>query len=140
MGKFGWSYPAGCNGPPDFEGQCPVCGLGVGQCVCPVCPVCKVQGDPKCYQKHGLQVMSVFRYFRLMGRGADQDFSPRYHALAPGDSKALCGAEPGHRSPGWSSWESSEPTCLVCIRLIKIFEKATAGLSTPSLPVARTPE
>jgi hypothetical protein len=53
--RFGWSYPAGCDGPPDFEGQCPVCGLEPGSCVCPVCPVCGVQGDPECYREHGLR-------------------------------------------------------------------------------------
>lgn len=31
MGKFGWSYPPGCDGPPEpeypeFDNECPECG------------------------------------------------------------------------------------------------------------------
>ena len=35
---------------------CYVCGQDVdaGECVCPKCPLCGVQGDPRCYLVHGL--------------------------------------------------------------------------------------
>jgi hypothetical protein len=55
MGKFGWSYPPGCSGPPyDYEGPCEVCGKSVDDCTCPECPVCSDIGNPDCYEKHGL--------------------------------------------------------------------------------------
>lgn len=31
---------------------CDVCGRDAGDCICPECPVCHVQGDPACYEKH----------------------------------------------------------------------------------------
>ena len=58
---FGWSYPAGCSGPPDeYEGPCEVCGNAVDDCICPECPTCGEQGNPDCYYvgdepcQHGL--------------------------------------------------------------------------------------
>lgn len=52
---FGWSYPPGCSGPPEPDHPpCEVCGLDPNWCECPVCPVCETQGDPKCYEQHGL--------------------------------------------------------------------------------------
>lgn len=55
MGKFGWSYPPGCSGTPfDEDYPCEVCGREVGQCVCPECPVCGEQGNPDCYEQHGM--------------------------------------------------------------------------------------
>jgi hypothetical protein len=55
MGKFGWSYPPGCKGPPyDDEHPCEVCGKMPEDCICPECPECGAQGDPECYGKHGL--------------------------------------------------------------------------------------
>ncbi len=41
-------------GPDDCEGTCDVCGLEAGLCICPECPVCGVQGDPRCFKEHGL--------------------------------------------------------------------------------------
>lgn len=38
---FGGSYPAGCEGPPEGEGSCPVCGA---------------RGDPRCFEQYGLQL------------------------------------------------------------------------------------
>lgn len=51
---FGWSYPPGCNGPPDPEHPCGVCGKVIDNCICPECSECGSQGDPKCYESHGL--------------------------------------------------------------------------------------
>jgi hypothetical protein len=57
MGIFGWSYPAGCNGPPDDEiPLCGVCGLDQDSCKCPECPVCKEYGNPRCQKEHGLVI------------------------------------------------------------------------------------
>jgi hypothetical protein len=54
MSKFGLSYPAGCNGPPDdhLDPGCEVCGVSVSNCECPECPVCGEQGNPDCLGKH----------------------------------------------------------------------------------------
>lgn len=49
MGIFGWSYPAGCSGPPDDEAPCSMCGKWADDCICPECPECHTHGDPKCY-------------------------------------------------------------------------------------------
>lgn len=38
------------------EGPCDICGRGVDDCVCPVCPKCEAQGDHMCYRNHGLIV------------------------------------------------------------------------------------
>jgi hypothetical protein len=43
--------------PYDYDPPCRVCGLDpAGSCICPECPVCGAQGDPKCYgfDGHGL--------------------------------------------------------------------------------------
>lgn len=53
MSLFGWSYPPGCTGPPDEPILCEVCGLE-DDCICPECPVCGEQGNPACYDTHGL--------------------------------------------------------------------------------------
>jgi hypothetical protein len=47
MGRsiFGWSYPPGCNGPPDdFEVPCILCGYFEDKCTCKECPECKEYG------------------------------------------------------------------------------------------------
>jgi hypothetical protein len=53
---FGWDLPPGvtqrmideqCGGD---EGPCECCGNDPADCVCPECPVCGSQGDPKCYK------------------------------------------------------------------------------------------
>lgn len=55
MGKFGWSLPPGCGTlPGEEEYPCEVCGKFPEDCICPECPVCSTQGDPKCYIEHGL--------------------------------------------------------------------------------------
>jgi hypothetical protein len=50
MGKLGWSYPAGCNGPPDDEPcGCDCCGRECDSCICPACPECGEHGNSDCY-------------------------------------------------------------------------------------------
>lgn len=58
MGIFGWSYPPGCNSVPgdEPEGPCEVCGQDIDNCICPVCPMCGVYGDPHCYQEVDLGI------------------------------------------------------------------------------------
>lgn len=33
------------------EGPCIICGKSVVDCICPECPTCGSQGDPKCYRE-----------------------------------------------------------------------------------------
>ena len=52
---FGWDYPPGCSGPPDYDVPCDICGEEVDDCICPECPVCGSYGDPDCYINHGMR-------------------------------------------------------------------------------------
>jgi hypothetical protein len=57
MGIFGWSYPPGCNGPPE-DGEheyCMICGDHYDSCICPECKICNSYGDPYCYINHGMR-------------------------------------------------------------------------------------
>lgn len=52
--KFGWDLPPGVTQRQideayGQEGPCPVCCKSVDDCICPECPKCESQGDPKCY-------------------------------------------------------------------------------------------
>ena len=59
MGKFGWSYPPGCNSVPGDEPDppCAICrkviDSPVDPCTCPECPGCGEIGNPDCYGKAG---------------------------------------------------------------------------------------
>jgi hypothetical protein len=35
---------------------CAVCCMDPADCICPECPTCSAQGDPKCYAEHGLKL------------------------------------------------------------------------------------
>jgi hypothetical protein len=35
------------------DGPCGICGKAVDDCICPECPTCGGQGDPKCYRDKG---------------------------------------------------------------------------------------
>jgi len=54
---FGWSYPAGCSGPPEYyeNDLCEVCGVDPDDCECPECDMCGSIGDSDCYEKHDLE-------------------------------------------------------------------------------------
>ena len=57
MGIFGWDYPPGCHSVPGDEPDppCDICGGDPdGDCICPECPECGANGDPICYDQHGL--------------------------------------------------------------------------------------
>jgi len=48
---FGWSYPPGCSGPPEWDDTpCDCCGIRSCDCECPECSVCSEQGNPNCYK------------------------------------------------------------------------------------------
>lgn len=72
-----------------------------------------------------------YRVRSMAGRcrnGAERDHGTRFHALpvtkeVNGDKlgyKALCGAQPGRRSVGWSTWGADQPpTCPGCLRKLQ---------------------
>lgn len=56
MGTYDTRGGAAAHDPAaDYEGACEVCGHDVAGCICPECPVCGAQGDPKCHAEHGLK-------------------------------------------------------------------------------------
>lgn len=59
MSIFGWSLPPGCYTLPGemYDETCMLCGKDAGDCECPECPVCGVQGDLRCYDE-GHMVMT----------------------------------------------------------------------------------
>ena len=69
-------------GPDDFIGQCGICGLEPGDCVCPECPVCRVQGDPQCATRCADAVRELVRAARATLHGAEFSHLLRA-ALAP---------------------------------------------------------
>ena len=91
MSIFGWSYPAGCSGPPDDDDPfCAVCGgrVDLDQCVCPECPICGAVGDRYCYDFHALtrtseQIRSylVFRAFRIWEKIITENETDTYNKL-----------------------------------------------------------
>jgi hypothetical protein len=55
--QFGWSLPPGITSlPEEEEHACAICGRDAASCICPECPVCGTQGDPYCYQHHGISL------------------------------------------------------------------------------------
>jgi hypothetical protein len=61
----------------------------------------------------------------LTGRcmnGAERDHGTRAHAVPIGERKALCGAKPGRRSVGWSSYRESTVTCPRCLKKLAKME------------------
>lgn len=72
-------------------------------------------------------------FARLAGRcadGAERDSGTLWHAIEAGESVALCGAEPGRQSAGWSEHLGTEATCKRC--LSKLRRRAEAA--RPSVP------
>lgn len=55
---------------------------------------------------------------RLAGRcsdGAERDGGTLFHVVPEGSWKALCGAQPGRRSVGWSAYVRATPSCIRCV-------------------------
>jgi len=70
--------------------------------------------------------MAAPNIWRLAGRcsnGFERDGGARFHAV-PADDRgvayvALCGAKPGRRSAGWSSYPGEAVTCPRCLRKLE---------------------
>ena len=85
------------------------------------CPNCyendKAEGQPFCAEclrdnARGYQARS------LAGRcsnGMELDHGKLYHAVIA-DDRAMCGAKPGRRSVGWSSYRVDAVTCPRCLK------------------------
>lgn len=67
-----------------------------------------------------------YRILSLAGRcanGAERDHGRIYHAVKIGEYTAFCGAKPGRRSAGWSSWRPVDVvTCPRCLAKIEKME------------------
>ena len=58
-----------------------------------------------------------YRIIQLAGRcasGYEGGHGTRSHAVEMFSNKAMCGAKPGKRSVGWSSYQDKEVTCPRC--------------------------
>jgi hypothetical protein len=67
----------------------------------------------------------AYEVLRKIGRcanGAERDKGHIYHAVRKGGWTALCGAEPGRTSAGWSHWNDPEQavTCPRCKKKIAV--------------------
>ena len=85
MGIFGWSYPAGCSGPPDDEQlYCDICygsviGVTAVKCICPECDVCGEVGNPDCYASkgkvnHGLEMSIAVKEHREKALKLEEEY------------------------------------------------------------------
>lgn len=67
-----------------------------------------------------------YRITQLIGRacsGAELGHGTRNHAVPLDSYTALCGAHPGRRSAGWSSYEEDAVTCPRCLKKIEAIKK-----------------
>ena len=91
MGKFGWSYPPGAANDPyapynQTDEPCAICGKWPDDCICPECPVCGEQGNPRCYitdmeVNHGLIELEAQTKSRLKAEAQwaeDQAYREEY--------------------------------------------------------------
>jgi hypothetical protein len=63
-----------------------------------------------------------YTYLTGRGRTGSDSTGPRIHALEDGTSefgKAICGAEPGRRSNGWSEYRAPAATCPKCLKKLE---------------------
>lgn len=102
-------------------------------------PVHWVEHRPRCADCHENEVMNSgdacwrcishaaqgWEPMEMLGRlanGAELDHGRRVHAVATGKRKAMCGAEPGRRSVGWSRSSGEEVTCPRCAKKAKPYD------------------
>lgn len=89
---------------------------------CHECHEIAVDQDGKICQKCQDEHQSGYHIARLAGRcanGAERDSGTLYHAIQLGDYKAMCSAEPGRRSAGWSPYHGDNVTCPRCLRILQ---------------------
>jgi hypothetical protein len=66
----------------------------------------------------------IYTYLTGRGRTGSDSTGPLIHAVDTDDSYpnftvAVCGAEPGPRSNGWSEYRAATPTCPKCIKRLE---------------------
>jgi hypothetical protein len=66
----------------------------------------------------------IYSYLTGRGRTATDGMGVQIHAIKGGDSyphfgKALCGAQPGKRSNGWSDYRADYATCPRCLKKLE---------------------
>lgn len=88
----------------------------------PICPNCREAqidqaGDlcPNC-KREKARGYSVSALLGRLANGAERDHGIHYHAVPLGTNKALCGAKPGRRSVGWSTYFRETVTCPECLK------------------------
>lgn len=85
----GFNLPPGCS-TRMIEDQfadrpCEICHRFPDQCICPECPTCGVQGDPKCLLEHGIAAAQAERIKALeegleaIERNADRRYKDLTH-------------------------------------------------------------
>ena len=80
-----------------------------------LCPRCQAEHD------RGYRVQSLGGRCR---NGAERDHGRLFHAVPIGSYQALCGAEPGRTSVGWSDWgRDRDVTCSRCKSRLKRWRK-----------------
>jgi hypothetical protein len=75
-----------------------------------LCNVCKKE------KELGYQILSMLGRLR---NEFQRDSGTRFHAVRFDSYKAICGAEPGRRSVGWSLYHGEEVTCPRCLKKLK---------------------
>jgi hypothetical protein len=70
---FGWDLPPGCTlrhieEAMGTEEPCQCCGMDPADCICPECPHCGEQGNPKCYGQDGTAHGLIYNRDQLMGQ------------------------------------------------------------------------
>ena len=99
-------------------------------------PLYWVETRPKCAACHDYEVMNYgdhcerckahaaqgWQPMEMLGRlanGAELDHGRRVHAVPNGSRRAMCNAEPGRRSVGWTRSDSDTVTCPRCIKKLE---------------------
>lgn len=84
------------------------------------CPVCYWPLQDSLCRECGYMLDLGYHVRMKPGRcanGAELGSGTLWHAVLPDNYKAVCGTEPGRRTPGWSSWHNSkEVTCPKCLK------------------------
>lgn len=91
---------------------------------CRECKSTTVKYDGDACEKCQAEIERGYITRSLGGRGAngaERDHGVLFHAILPGEHKAMCGAKPGQLSIGWSMYgRGEEPTCARCLKKVGV--------------------
>jgi hypothetical protein len=91
----------------------------------PMCKKCRnfdVANDGDICEQCTREQAQGYEVMAMLGRLADgfqSDHGTRYHAVKFGSQRAMCGAQPGKRSVGWSEYHGKDVTCPRCIKKVQ---------------------